>query len=1107
VSTRGCLDPTELDRLARGGVPAAEWVRYESHLDTCPDCARLLAELARIYGAAWSQRAERTPAIAGSSGGVAGVSANPSQPPKTAFHVFPSFPPASPTPLTPQAVIQGSVPYAQTLPSTPPPAYGTAPPPRPAPPQPPHEAGPVLGRYRLGARLGEGGMGVVFAAYDPELDRRVAVKLLHPDPFGDPERQRARLIREAQAMAKLSHPNVVAIYDVGRVGEQLFVACELVEGETLGAWLRATPAAIGARAPRRPQREVLALFVHAGRGLEAAHAVGLVHRDFKPENVLVGTDGRPRVTDFGLARTVDEWGPAAGGGAGRAGAAATAATVPLSSAHTLAGAFAGTPAYMAPEQFRGEPADARTDQFSFCVALYEALYGRPPFDGETLPDRMRSVLEGRPRPPPSESPAWLRVALLRGLAPRREDRWPSMGALLAELGRGADEGANSGRSTRLAITAAVALAAIGGAGAIAALVFVLTSSTEHAAAGKGDGAAGARAASAAGDEVDPACVVTGLDARWNDARRAAVTSAADGADRKVGPPLAKHARAALDAYAERFATARRGACAPGPAVLTDAQSPRAQCLDDRRRRFDALVSTLEKGTTYAFEAAPAAIDALAPPESCGDAAWLASNAAPAPKPELRARVGLLRDDVAKIQASVDVGALEPVRELSGRVVDDALKLGDPSLLAEARYAAGRVQRARGEPTLAEPLLTDALASAREAKRDELARAIALELAEVIGVELASPVEAERWLKTAIELRPAGDDAAALQVALTEGRLRMGAADYALAKEALTKAVSLANQLDERSAASALARTLLAEAYLGLEEPDHAASRAEQAIELLESLGGDHDMRLADPLIALGRARSLVGRHDDAIATLLRARKLREGESMRFADDRLFFAQEALAEAYGAAGKLAEAEKELRHASANMEVHASMDGRRVWKAVGAGALLERQGKPRDAAVTIAEGLAIAEKEWGVDDPRLVDPLCALARAQSLAGDHAAARKTHERALALADAAFGMVSTKRGLVAMEMGEASERAKDDKRALADYDDAYLGLSGLGAGHPRVDANVVRRAALCERLGDRKRALELMGAALSTRERLRGADDPSVAALRSDLEALKKR
>src|SRR5262249_48057288 len=149
----------------------------------------------------------------------------------------------------------------------------------------------VLGRYRLGRRLGAGGMGVVFAAYDPELDRRVAVKLLHPEQSGDLEAQRARLLREAQAMAKLSHPNLVAAFDVGGVADQLFLAMELVEGTTLTRWIAECP---------RTRAAIVGMFVQAGRGLAAAHAMGLVHRDFKPDNVLVGSDGRPRVTDFGL---------------------------------------------------------------------------------------------------------------------------------------------------------------------------------------------------------------------------------------------------------------------------------------------------------------------------------------------------------------------------------------------------------------------------------------------------------------------------------------------------------------------------------------------------------------------------------------------------------------------------------------------------------------------------------------------------------------------------------------------------------------------------------------------------------------------------------------
>jgi predicted Ser/Thr protein kinase len=216
-----------------------------------------------------------------------------------------------------------------------------------------------VGRYELRERLGAGGMGVVYAAYDAELGRRVAVKLLHET--GAEGQARDRILREAQALARLSHPNVVQIYEIGAVGRQVFVAMEFAEGLTLAQW----------QAQRRGWRELLAVYVDAGRGLAAAHAAGLVHRDVKPENVLVGADGRVRVLDFGLARGVAE--------AIEPGPAAThdALLAPI----TATGAVMGTPAYMSPEQWRGEPTDARSDQFSFCVALYAAVHGGPAVRG------------------------------------------------------------------------------------------------------------------------------------------------------------------------------------------------------------------------------------------------------------------------------------------------------------------------------------------------------------------------------------------------------------------------------------------------------------------------------------------------------------------------------------------------------------------------------------------------------------------------------------------------------------------------------------------------------------------------------------------------------
>lgn len=277
--------------------------------------------------------------------------------------------------------------------------------------------GATVGRYVLESELGSGAMGIVWAAHDPELERRVAVKVLHPE-LAD-EAARSRMKREARAMARLSHPNVVMVYDVGDVGdgEQVFVAMELVEGETLAKWL-ATP---------RTRAEILAKFTDAGRGLAAAHEQGLVHRDFKPENVLVGNDGRARVTDFGLARR-SSFAPVLTETEPDGSRMAYAALASL----TRTGAFAGTPAYMSPEQLTGMPATARTDQFSFCVALYEALYGERPFTARTFEELVANVLGSRIRPAPAGTsvPPELRRVLLRGLELDPARRHASMGVLL-----------------------------------------------------------------------------------------------------------------------------------------------------------------------------------------------------------------------------------------------------------------------------------------------------------------------------------------------------------------------------------------------------------------------------------------------------------------------------------------------------------------------------------------------------------------------------------------------------------------------------------------------------------------------------------------------------
>jgi len=280
--------------------------------------------------------------------------------------------------------------------------------------------GDRVGRYLVLSTLGTGGMGVVFAAYDPQLDRKVALKLLRSGLQLATKDARKRLQREAQAIAQLSHPNVVGVYDVGTTDDgDLYIAMEFVEGDTLTTWLKRWP---------RTWREIIDVFLQAARGLVAAHSVGLLHRDFKPDNVLVGGDGRVRVTDFGLARSLiahlDEE-----SGRGVTPQMPTA----LNSQLTATGTVLGTPRYMPPEQLTGPDIDARSDQFSFCVALHEALYGEHPLPGSTSVSMLEKGDKALPPPENTRVPANINRAVARGLERDRTKRWPTMAQLMGEL--------------------------------------------------------------------------------------------------------------------------------------------------------------------------------------------------------------------------------------------------------------------------------------------------------------------------------------------------------------------------------------------------------------------------------------------------------------------------------------------------------------------------------------------------------------------------------------------------------------------------------------------------------------------------------------------------
>jgi eukaryotic-like serine/threonine-protein kinase len=364
-------------------------------------------------------------------------------------------------------------------------------------------AAPVrIGRFVVLERIGAGGMGIVYAAYDPQLDRKVAIKLLFDR--GASARQRARVVREAKAMAKLAHPSVVHVYEVGEHGGRLFLAMEYVRGQTLRQWWNAG---------ERTIRDRLAMCLQAGRGLAAAHAAGIVHGDFKPDNVLIGEDGRARVLDFGLARIVEA--PITGE------EDAEDETLPLPPRRALTDGEMGTPGYVAPEQLRGHAPDPCSDQFSFCVTVWEAFSGSLPFADAVDPLPIRSV-------PRAKLPAWIEVALRRGLAVDR--RWSSMDELLHELARDP----SIVRNRRIGVVAVVA--AIGTAFAIGA--------TTQSGTAMHDPCGGGRLA---------------LEGAWPAEARAATLQRIAAAD-EYGESLAPELGARLDDYTSRWTAAHREAC-------------------------------------------------------------------------------------------------------------------------------------------------------------------------------------------------------------------------------------------------------------------------------------------------------------------------------------------------------------------------------------------------------------------------------------------------------------------------------------------------------------------------------------------------------------------
>lgn len=571
----------------------------------------------------------------------------------------------------------------------------------------PFERGSSIGRYLVIERLGAGAMGVVYSAYDPKLDRRVAIKLLRSS--GGNEAATLRFLREAQAMAQLSHPQVVHVHDVGTINNRVFVAMEYVQGVTLTKWLASHS---------RSRAEILQTFCLAGRGLHAAHLAGLIHRDFKPDNVLIGSDGSVRVSDFGLARRVhtdSDWTESVPPAADQKTPEAPA----LDAALTHSGTMLGTPRYMSPEQFHGEHTDERTDQFSFCVALYEALYGELPFAGDTIQALDANVTQGRVRPPPPKSqvPPWLRKVLLRGLSPSPADRYPSMEPLLATLSR------DPQRARRRQVLAVLGVIVVAGLG--------------YREFHQADTlCSGARSK------------LTGI---WDKERKRAVHSAFLATGLPYAEDTWQRVEKALDGYTDSWAAMHKDACQATYFRGEQSQSLldlRMECLQRRLHDVDATVALLAQADKSVVERSVPRLGALPLMATCADTAALTAPVRPPEDASTRQGVSTLYEQFARIRTLEKFGKYTEALSQARDAAHSAGQLNYRPAEAEALYLLGDLKEKTGSPKDAEQTLYRAAAAAKAGRHHQLEAQAWTWLTFVVGYDLRQPEQGYRWAELA-----------------------------------------------------------------------------------------------------------------------------------------------------------------------------------------------------------------------------------------------------------------------------------------------------------------------------------------------------------------------
>jgi serine/threonine protein kinase/tetratricopeptide (TPR) repeat protein len=760
------------------------------------------------------------------------------------------------------------------------------------PARPRLERGVCVGRYVVLRWLAEGGMGVVYKAYDPELERAVALKLLQSPvdaPAASEEANRDRLFREAKALARLSHPNVVAIYDFGTFGDDAFLATEYVEGPTLSTWLEQK---------RRPRAEVLAVLLDAGEGLAAAHRAGLVHRDFKPSNVIVSTDGRARVLDFGLARAEANDRPPTSrrglepGELGSEPALPVAATttrskedVTLPSAGTVVspsllppssnpprpsssppslrsastglldktitghGQVVGTPMYMAPEQHLGHVSDARSDQYSFCVALYQALYGELPFDGRGDVYKL-NVLQGRLRgaPPGSDVPRWMRQLVVRGLSVSPTDRFPSLDDLLAGLRD--DPAAKRLRWLGMLAAGAATLALAGGL-----------------------------ALRPARPAAEPPCrgAARKLAGVWDDDRKQALHSAFAATGWVGAEDAYGRAASVLDDYARAWVAMHTDACeatqvrGEQSAEMLDL---RMQCLgadlEDLRAQVDVLLRADRETASRSVQA----VHALPRLGACADTLALRAPIPPPHDDTTEARATQVRMRLARARAEQRAGHYGSALDAASQASEEATQLGYRPVEAEALYVLGDVQDDEGDYSASEGTFRRSFAAALAGRHEAQAARTLSALVVEAGLRQGHFAEAHEWARLADAAIERSNDAFIKgELARNEARLFLGEEKLADAHAAIDRCLALWEPALGDDFAVAGAVTDLGNVLLYEGDVEAARAAYTRSLAISEKAVGPDSPLLAPNLNNLGEIAVERGETDEAERVLERARTL------------------------------------------------------------------------------------------------------------------------------------------------------------------------------------------------------------------------------------------